>query len=66
MKNIKMILLKFLIFIIIHKELKNNIEKVIKDIPKEKYENIIKGTYNRTKKYSKKPSNRRKTLKNYL
>ena len=32
----------------------------------EKYENIIKGTYNRTKKYSKKPSNRRKTLKNYL
>ena len=66
MKNIKMILLKFLIFIIIHKELKNNIEKVIKDIPKEKYENIIKGTYNRTKKYSKKPSNRKKTLKSYL
>jgi len=29
-----------------HKELKTNIEKVIKDIPKEKYENIIKGTYN--------------------
>ena len=24
-----------------HKELKTNIEKVIKDIPKEKYENII-------------------------
>ncbi len=42
-----------------HKELKNNIEKVIKDIPKEKYDN-------RTKKYSKKSSNRRKTLKNYL
>ena len=32
----------------------------------EKYDNIIKGTYNRTKKYSKKSSNRRKTLKNYL
>ena len=31
----------------------------------EKYENIIKGTYNRTNKYSKKPSNRKKTLKNY-
>jgi len=29
-----------------HKELKTNIEKVIKDIPKDKYENIIKGTYN--------------------
>ena len=49
-----------------YKELKSNIEKVIKEIPKEKYENIIKGTYNRTEKYIKKPSNRRKTLKNYL
>ena len=48
-----------------HKELKTNIDKVIKDIPKDKYENIIKGTYNRTEKYHKKPSNRRKTLKNY-
>ena len=47
------------------KEFKTKIEKVIKDIPKEKYENIIKGTYNRTNKYSKKPSNRKKTLKNY-
>jgi hypothetical protein len=36
-----------------------------KDIPKDKYENIIKGTYNRTKKYSKKPSNRIKNIKNY-
>jgi hypothetical protein len=35
-----------------HKELKTNIDKVIKDIPKEKYENIIKGTYNRTEKIS--------------
>ncbi len=43
-----------------HKELKENINKVVKEIPKEKYENIIKGTYNRTEKYIKKPSNRRK------
>ena len=49
-----------------HKELKTNIDNVIKDIPKEKYENIIKGTYNRIEKYHNKPSNRRKTLKNYL
>jgi len=48
-----------------HKELKKNIDAVIKDIPKEKYKNIIKGTYNRTEKYIKKSSNRRKTLKNY-
>ena len=26
-----------------HEKLKENIEKVIKDIPKEKYENIFKG-----------------------
>ena len=49
-----------------HKELKINIDKVIKKIPKEKYENIIEGTYNRNKKYNKKTSNRIKTLKNYL
>ena len=49
-----------------HKELKINIDKVVKEIPKEKYENIIKGTYNITEKYHKKPSNRIKTLKNYL
>ena len=49
-----------------YKELKTNINKVIKDIPKKKYENIIKGAYSRTKKFSKKPSNRKKKLKNYL
>jgi hypothetical protein len=47
-------------------KLKENIEKVIKDIPKEKYENIFKGAYNRTEKYVKKPSNRTRKLKNYL
>ena len=31
-----------------HEKLKENIEKVIKDIPKEKYENIFKGACNRT------------------
>jgi hypothetical protein len=45
---------------------KKNYFHNFKDIPKDKYENIIKGTYNRTEKYHKKPSNRRKTLKNYL
>ena len=38
-------------------KLKDIIEKVIKDIPREKYENIFKGAYNRTKKYLKKLSN---------
>jgi len=36
-----------------HEKLKENIEKVIRDIPKEKYENIFKGAYNRTEKYVK-------------
>jgi hypothetical protein len=38
----------------------------LKDIPKEKYENIFKAAYNRTEKYVKKPSNRTRKLKNYL
>jgi len=37
-----------------HLKLKENILKVIRDIPKEKYENIFKGSYNRTEKYVKK------------
>ena len=49
-----------------HEKLKENIEKVIKDIPKEKYENIFKGAYNRTEKYVKKPLNRTRKLKNNL
>tara|TARA_A100001015_G_scaffold255750_1_gene297387 strand:+ start:1714 stop:1881 length:168 start_codon:yes stop_codon:yes gene_type:complete len=52
--------------VLTHEKLKENIEKVIRDIPKEKYENIFKGAYNRTEKYVKKPSNRTRKLKNYL
>ena len=32
-------------------DLKKNIDKVIKDIPKEKYKNVIKGTYQRPTKF---------------
>jgi hypothetical protein len=49
-----------------YNELKINITKVIKDIPKDKYENIIKGTYNRNEKFVKIPSNRTRKKKNYL
>ena len=49
-----------------YEELNKNIEKVIKEIPKEKYKNIIKGTYNKSEIYIKKISNRVKELKNYL
>ena len=50
-----------------YNELYNNIKKVIKDIPKEMYENIMKGTYERVVKYVKKKlSNRHKTPKNYI
>jgi hypothetical protein len=48
-------------------ELKNNIKKVLKEIPKENYKNIIMGSYDRAKKYVKKQlSNRYKQPKNYL
>lgn len=36
-----------------HEKLKENIEKVIRDIPKEKYENIFKDAYNRNAVYVK-------------
>ena len=49
-----------------HEKLIKNIEKVIRDISKEKYQNIFKGAYNRTEKYVKKPSNSTRKLKNYL
>lgn len=48
-------------------ELKSNIKKILKEIPKENYKNIIDGSYDRTKKYMKKQlSNRYKQPKNYL
>ena len=34
-----------------HTELKNNISKVLENIPKEKYRNIFKGAYERPEKY---------------
>ena len=43
-----------------------NLKKVIKDIPKKKYENIISGAYKRPEKYVKKTSNRVRKLKEYL
>ena len=49
-----------------HAELKKNITKTIKNIPKEKYRNIIKGAYERPEKYVSKKNNTRKIKKNYL
>ena len=43
-------------------DLKQNIDNVIKETPKEKYENIIKGTYQRPTKFIRKKSNRTKKL----
>ena len=34
-----------------HKNIKGNIQKVISEIPKKKYENIFKGAYERPEKY---------------
>lgn len=49
-----------------HDELKENITKTIKSIPKEKYRNIIKGAYERPEKYVSKKNKTRKIKKNYL
>ena len=48
-----------------HIKLKENITKVINEIPKEKYKNIFKGAYERPKKYVAK-NKTRKVKKNYL
>ena len=48
-----------------YEELKKNIEKVVREIPKDKYKNIIGGTYKRPIGFIRKPSNRTRKLKNY-
>ena len=48
-----------------YENLKENIQKVISEIPKEKYENIFKGAYERPEKYVAK-NKTRKVKKNYL
>ena len=45
-------------------KLKENIQKVLNDIPKEKYENIFKGAYERPEKYIAKHKTQ-KIKKNY-
>ena len=49
-----------------HAELKQNITNTIRNIPKEKYRNIIKGAYERPEKYVSKKNKTRKIKKNYL
>jgi DNA-directed RNA polymerase beta' subunit len=46
-------------------KLKENINKVLREIPKDKYTNIFKGAYNRDTKYVKKPSWMIRKLKYY-
>jgi hypothetical protein len=47
-----------------YENLKENIQKVISEIPKEKYKNIFKGAYERPEKYVSK-NKTRKIKKNY-
>ena len=46
-----------------HSEIKQNISNVIRNIPKEKYENIFKGAYNRNAVYVKNKTRKNKTKK---
>ncbi len=43
-----------------YENLKENIQKVISEIPKEKYKNIFKGAYERQEKYVPKNKTRKK------
>jgi transposase len=47
-------------------EIKGNIVNAIKDISKKIFENIFKGSYDRKEIFVKKPSSRKKKIKNYL
>ena len=49
-----------------HEKLKENIIKTIRNIPKEKYRNIIKGAYERPEIYISNKNKTRKIKKNYL
>ena len=49
-----------------HAELNENITKTIKNIPKDKYKNIIQGAYERPEKYVSNKNKTRKLNKNYL
>jgi hypothetical protein len=44
-----------------YENFKENIQKVISEIPKEKYENIFKGAYDRPEKYV--PKNKTRKVK---
>ena len=66
--NILQILLKIILKFRLQKleglkyeNLKENIQKVISEIPKEKYENIFKGAYERPEKYI--PKNKTRKVK---
>ncbi len=39
------------LYVLKYENLKENIQKVISEIPKEKYKNIFKGAYERSEKY---------------
>lgn len=51
--------------ILTYEKLKENISNVIRGIPKEKYENIFKGAYNRKATYVKNKT-RKRTPEKYL
>ena len=47
-------------------ELVNNVKDVLQEIPIHNYKNLIKGAYDRSEKYVKRPSTRKRKSKKYL
>jgi hypothetical protein len=47
-------------------ELVNNVKDVLDEIPIHIYKNLLRGTYNRSEKYVKRPSTRKRKPNKYL
>ena len=49
-----------------YNELVNNVKDVLDEIPIHIYKNLIRGAYDRSEKYVKRPSTRKRKPKKYL
>ena len=53
-------------YLVVLNELVNNVKDVLDEIPIHIYKNLIKGAYDRSEKYVKRPSTRKRKPKKYL
>ena len=58
--------IKICIYFKNYDELANNVKDVLNEIPIHIYKNLIKGAYDRSENYVKRPSTRKRKSKKYL